>query len=60
MTTNKIDDLLDSEGITEDCKGCEFLNEWTEWHPYGSTVAGEDMAECLCHDDNLCQRLNKD
>jgi len=57
MTTDKLDNLLDDEGITRACDGCEYLHEWIEHHPYGMGTAGEDMAECTCHDDSLCPRL---
>lgn len=28
------------------CYQCRFFKEWTEYHPYGSTVAGEYFADC--------------
>lgn len=53
----RLDELLDSEGFTEACEGCPHYKTWTEWHPYGSTVAGEPMADCLSPSDVECKRL---
>jgi hypothetical protein len=55
--------------IQEPCPECGEpikLNTWTEWHPFGSTVAGEPMADidpscdCDISDDTIqeiCDRL---
>lgn len=43
--------------VDYNCRGCPFLKETREAHPYGSTVAYEYWEECTCKDASDCPKV---
>ena len=51
---NALDRLSDLSCHHSLCMGCKHMTTWFERHPFGSTVAIEEMAECSVQDLDDC------
>lgn len=54
---DKIDELLEKDGMNDVCDACPYGSFSIEHHPFGSTTAAEYIGECVCDDDDQCPRL---
>ncbi len=49
--------LIAREGESEECLECSYYREYTDWHPYGSTVEPSYSWSCEVARAAWCPRL---